>query len=112
VGSVGSWPRLARVVEPVTCELEQFPQRRDEPHQSADRRADKILPPVQTVGLSLPTNVKPSFIILAATLLSALRAQIVNDGATNTLSNVTNSFAGDVTVGTNGSFMPTCKSSS
>src|SRR5215510_5284763 len=34
----------------------------------------------------------------------ALRAQVVNDGATNTLSNTTNSFIGDVTVGTNGSF--------
>src|SRR5882757_9969736 len=36
-------------------------------------------------------------------LLSA-SAQIVNDGATNTLSNVTNTFTGDVIVGTNGSF--------
>src|SRR2546430_5056316 len=44
--------------------------------------------------------------VLAATLLavSPLRAQIVADGATNTLSNVTNTFTGDVTVGTNGSF--------
>src|SRR5438094_9440858 len=44
--------------------------------------------------------------ILAVTLFAAmsLRAQIVNDGATNTLSNVTNSFTGDVTVGTNLSF--------
>src|SRR2546430_16624938 len=44
--------------------------------------------------------------VLAATLLavSPLRAQLVADGATNTLSNVTNSFTGDVTVGTNGSF--------
>src|SRR5262245_43611773 len=43
---------------------------------------------------------------LVLTLLtsSALRAQVVNDGATNTLSNVTNSFTGDVTVRTNGSF--------
>jgi hypothetical protein len=31
-------------------------------------------------------------------------AQVVNDGATNTLSNVTNTFTGDVSVGTNGSF--------
>jgi len=38
---------------------------------------------------------KTARIILAATLLSvaALRAQIVNDGATNTLSNVTNAIA-------------------
>src|SRR5438477_17934 len=44
--------------------------------------------------------------ILAVALLAItpLRAQIVNDGATNTLSNSTNSFTGDVIVGTNGSF--------
>src|SRR5260370_12215967 len=44
--------------------------------------------------------------ILAVTLLAVmpLRAQIVADGATNTLSNVTNTITGDVTVGTNGSF--------
>src|SRR5881397_2929561 len=45
--------------------------------------------------------------MIMALMLSAaapLRAQIVADGATNTLSNVTNTFAGDVTVGTNGSF--------
>jgi len=35
---------------------------------------------------------------------SASRAQLVNDGATITLSNITNSFTGNVTVGTNGSF--------
>src|SRR5437868_13589787 len=47
-------------------------------------------------------------LLCAAALLAVtvfpLRAQIVNDGATNTLSNVTNTFPGDVTVGTNGSF--------
>src|SRR6059036_710707 len=46
-------------------------------------------------------------LFLFAALLSTLlpvRAQVVNDGATNTLSNVTNTFTGDVTVGTNGSF--------
>ena len=45
-------------------------------------------------------------IILSATVLAAmpLHAQIVADGATNTLSNVTNSISGNVTVGTNGSF--------
>src|SRR4051794_14183555 len=44
--------------------------------------------------------------VLALTLLAVmpLRAQIVNDGATITLSNITNKFTGDVTVGTNGSF--------
>jgi len=48
-----------------------------------------------------------TFRIILALLLFAvptLHAQIVNDGATNTLSNVTNTFTGDVTVGTNGSF--------
>jgi len=43
--------------------------------------------------------------LLAASLLavavSPLRAQLVNDGATTTLSNVTNIISGDVTVGTN-----------
>ena len=41
-----------------------------------------------------------------SSLLAALpvMAQVVNDGASLTLSNVTNSFPGDVTVGTNGSF--------
>jgi len=35
---------------------------------------------------------------------ASLRAQLVNDGGTATLANVTNSIPGDVTVGTNGSF--------
>jgi fibronectin-binding autotransporter adhesin len=45
-------------------------------------------------------------IILAAMLLAApaLDAQLVADGATNTLSNVTTNITGNVTVGTNGSF--------
>ncbi len=45
-------------------------------------------------------------IILTVTLLAtpALRAQLVADGATNTLSNVTNNIPGSVIVGTNGSF--------
>src|SRR6266481_6132329 len=45
-------------------------------------------------------------IILVLTLLAVptLRAQVVNDGATNTLSNVTTNITGDVTVGTNLSF--------
>ena len=45
-------------------------------------------------------------LILALTLLavSPLRPQIVHDGATNTLSNVTNPITDDVTVGTKGSF--------
>ena len=49
---------------------------------------------------------KPSRHILVAffLLVRSLSAQIVNDGATNTLSNVTNTITGDVTVGTNGSF--------
>ena len=44
--------------------------------------------------------------ILALALLAAspLRAQVVNDGATATLTNVTNAITGSVTVGTNGSF--------
>jgi T5SS/PEP-CTERM-associated repeat protein len=44
--------------------------------------------------------------VLAAALLAAstLHAQLVNDGATRVLSNVTNSFSGIVFVGTNGPF--------
>ena len=42
-----------------------------------------------------------SVILVAA---SALRARIVPDGATNTLSNATNTVIGDVPVGTNSSF--------
>ena len=37
-------------------------------------------------------------------VVSSLHAQLVADGATNTLSNVTNTITGDVTIGTNGSF--------
>src|SRR5438094_5166981 len=52
------------------------------------------------------TFMKTTPIILALTLITipTLRAQLVADGATNTLSNVTNTIIGDVTVGTNGSF--------
>ncbi len=44
--------------------------------------------------------------LAVATALAAptLHAQLVNDGATNTLNNVTNTIVGDVTVGTNASF--------
>ena len=44
------------------------------------------------------------YLALIASFLSSARAQVVNDGATNTLSNITNTITGDVTVGTNGSF--------
>jgi len=44
-----------------------------------------------------------SLLSLALTV-SPLRAQLVNDGATATLANVTNNITGTVTVGTNGSF--------
>jgi hypothetical protein len=53
----------------------------------------------------MKTHIK-NLLLLAASLsiVAPLRAQVVADGATNTLSNVTNTFTGDVTVGTNGSF--------
>src|SRR6185503_17276746 len=41
---------------------------------------------------------------IAAVTVSPLRAQVVADGATATLNNVTNTITGTVTVGTNGSF--------
>ena len=37
-------------------------------------------------------------------IVTPVQAQFVADGATNTLSNSTNTFTGDVTIGTNGSF--------
>lgn len=47
-------------------------------------------------------------LLLVATMLAialpSLHAQLVADGATNTLNNVTNTFTGDMTVGTNSSF--------
>jgi len=58
----------------------------------------------------MKSNVNPhikvvlSLVFAAALDIGTLTAQLVNDGATNTLSNVTNTFTGDVTVGTNGSF--------
>jgi T5SS/PEP-CTERM-associated repeat protein len=49
--------------------------------------------------------VRGVFCVACAILRTAsLNAQIVADGSTSTLSNVTNTIAGDVTVGTNGSF--------
>ena len=50
----------------------------------------------------MKTSSKLLAVILVAT--PSLRAQAVNDGATATLGNVTNSFTGAVTIGTNGSF--------
>jgi fibronectin-binding autotransporter adhesin len=55
-----------------------------------------------------PLKIWTGLVFLAGALFSVslcpLRAQVVNDGATNTLSNVTNTIPGDVTMGTNGSF--------
>ena len=55
-----------------------------------------------------PSSPAFSGCVLALTLMVALsaatHAQVVNDGATNTLNNVTNTIVGDVIVGTNGSF--------
>jgi T5SS/PEP-CTERM-associated repeat protein len=48
---------------------------------------------------------KPLSLLLGLLAFTAsIRAQLVNDGATNTLVNVTNTVAGTLTVGTNGSF--------
>src|SRR5262249_55654844 len=51
-------------------------------------------------------TMKTVSITLATVVLSLCKAsaQLVADSATNTLSNVTNTYSGDVTVGTNGSF--------
>src|SRR5258708_5597886 len=68
-------------------------------------------PNVETLGYCRMSLRDRSFaaelalIVLAGLLLAVpLHAQIVADGATKTLSNVTSTFTGDVTVGTNGSF--------
>src|SRR5689334_12239376 len=55
---------------------------------------------------ALKTKLHPLLFAAAvfAATASPLRAQIVADGATSTLNNVTNTITGDVTVGTNGSF--------
>lgn len=49
-------------------------------------------------------KISTTFLALILCTAPTLRAQIVADGAAATLSNVTNTFAGNVTVGTNGSF--------
>ena len=49
------------------------------------------------------------FTLTALALASPACAQLVNDGATNTLSNVTNSIPGNVTVGANGSLLALSK---
>ncbi len=52
-----------------------------------------------------PFSARPCLAFACAILLAtSAHAQIVADGATNTLSNVTTNITGDVTVGTNGSF--------
>src|SRR6266545_2544374 len=43
-------------------------------------------------------------ILSASGIVLSLSAQLVNDGASLTLINQTNTFTGDVTVGTNGAF--------
>ena len=45
-----------------------------------------------------------TLLFTASGIVLPLGAQVVNDGATRTLSNETNVIPGDVTVGTNGSF--------
>ena len=42
-----------------------------------------------------------TFLSVMLFVVPRLHAQLVADGATNTLSNVTNTITGDVTVGTN-----------
>src|ERR1051325_5850884 len=45
-----------------------------------------------------------AFLFAVLPAATALHAQVVSDSATNVLDSVTNATAGDVTVGTNGSF--------
>jgi len=57
-------------------------------------------------SLAMRTWTQPFWLAgcLLISTIAPLRAQLVPDGATNTLSNVTTTITGDVTVGTNGSF--------
>jgi hypothetical protein len=63
-------------------------------------------PKIKLNETHMPTSKR--FLLFAGLMFAGavlpLRAQVVADGATNTLSNVTNTFTGTVTVGTNGSF--------
>jgi len=52
----------------------------------------------------MKTKIKLLLLATSLLIVSPLRAQVVTDGATNTLSNVTTNITGDVTVVTNGSF--------
>jgi len=69
-------------------------------------RADSLTIPATPKAPSPLRSAGALHILLAVLLLLAprARAQVVADGATNTLNNVTNSYVGDVTIGTNGSF--------
>jgi fibronectin-binding autotransporter adhesin len=55
-------------------------------------------------GLVAATRSQIFLLLLCCLVTTAGWAQIVNDGATNTLNNITNLVTGEVTVGTNGSF--------
>src|SRR5262245_55792151 len=62
------------------------------------------LPPAVPPRKSPPAKPLLCLIAMLAMPVMDVGAQLVNDGATNTLSNLTNTFTGDVTIGTNGSF--------
>src|SRR5580765_6676299 len=72
--------------------------------QEPERQPQKEAPAYAPNARMLVTRASLSLVALLAMSAPILRAQVVADSATNALSNVTNTFTGDVTVGTNGSF--------
>src|SRR5690349_13409138 len=86
--------------------LRRMLARRTEPIPSMKSKPDRKTPPPAVTAKTKIIQMRslPLFLVLMLLVAPSLRAQVVADGATNTLGNVTNTFTGDVTVGTNGSF--------
>ncbi len=72
------------------------------PRLSADFREDAYLSDSGPLRTAIPTIL--CVLLLLCLPWSAARAQVVADGATNTLNNVTNTLGVSVTIGTNGPF--------
>jgi T5SS/PEP-CTERM-associated repeat protein len=75
-----------------------------EPRRQPKNEKTGPSPAFVTDSKRLIMKVSLPLLTVLAMIAASLRAQVVNDGATNTLNNATNTFTGDVTVGTNGSF--------
>ena len=74
--------------------------------KQASRLSQKSSEPPERKPIAKRLETSPTSVLFWMALLLAvlpLRAQVVSDGATNTLNNVTTNITGDVIVGTNGS---------